>query len=173
MQTHLSNYIYMYLGFQTSDRDLSAHPGVLSYLPSENSKVFGSGYTYIFVNCSFWWVLFFLKILHFYGFYLFDKINNLSASLRCMKPAKVSKYKTHIKRHERWQLKYTKHNKILFFITHSTNPKIIKNKICQKLWKLEALAVKSNTCTGTWFSVKSNNYNIDLAEKRLVSLYGH
>lgn len=105
----------------------------------------------------------FLKILHFYGFYLFDKINNLSASHRCMKPAKVSKYKTHIKQHERWQLKYTKHNKILFFITHSTNPKIIKNKICLKLWKLESLAVKSNTCTGTWFSVKSNNYNIDLA----------
>lgn len=105
----------------------------------------------------------FLKILHFYGFYLFDKINYLSASLRCMKPAKVSKYKTHIKQHERWQLKYTKHNKILFFITHSTNPKIIKNKICQKLWKLESFAVKSNTCTGTWFSVKSNNYNIDLA----------
>lgn len=98
------------------------------------------------------------------GSILFDKINNLSASLRCMKPAKVSKYKTHIKQHERWQLKYTKHNKILFFITHSTNPKIIKNKICQKLWKLESLAVKSNTCTGTWFSVKSNNYNIGLKE---------
>lgn len=43
----------------------------------------------------------FLKFLHFNGFYLFDKINNLSASLRCMKPAKVSKYKTHIKQHER------------------------------------------------------------------------
>lgn len=151
MRTHHSNYIYryMYLSFQTSDRDLSVHPGVFSHLQSENSKVFGSGYTYIFINCLFYWVLFFWKFFIFMGSILFDKINNLSASLRCMKPAKVSKYKTHIKQHERWQLKYTNHNKILFFITHSTNPKIIMNKICQKLWKLESLAVKSNTCTGT------------------------
>lgn len=61
----------MYLSFQTSDRDLSVHPGVFSYLPSENSKVFGSGYTYIPGIYKLFILMgsIFLKILHFYGFY--------------------------------------------------------------------------------------------------------